>query len=103
MNPPNYAILEGVFGSIFVIIIYLALIFAFVILLRWLFRLNEIAGYLKRIADKISPIETKIEKEISMNCDCCHKPFKPVELTELAIGKIVCDGCKNFIKSNGRT
>jgi formylmethanofuran dehydrogenase subunit E len=72
----------------YTLIAFLVLIIPFalwVVLIRWLFRVNEIAGYLRRIADKLNPLA---------QCDYCHKEYLVSQLTRSENGKYVCPICK---------
>jgi hypothetical protein len=88
-----------------------AIIIFFIIevpLTRWLYRIDEIAGYLGRIANKLDPPSPPpvlppmptTRPELSLkSCDCCHRLFEPHELETIGIGKTVCPDCKKFIQS----
>ena len=81
-----------------VLIIYLNILF-----IRWLFRIDEIAGYLKRIADKISPppppsppSSTPIFTE---KCDGCGKKFAHVLLSRIESGQYLCHACLRIFEN----
>lgn len=78
-----------------------------IVVLCWLYRINEIAEYLRRIANKLDPLPPPPPPPPPVfpaltprkRCDCCHDFFDPSELETLDIGKTVCPGCKKFLKS----
>jgi hypothetical protein len=77
-------------------ILFIAILIAIV---RWLFRVNEIAGYLKRIADKIAPLDlpespSPIEQG---ECSGCHKYFPSSKLTKTEMNKVFCPNCLKLL------
>jgi len=86
---------------VFFILLLVLFIAVIVAIVRWLFRINEIAGYLKRLADRLAPImvpRPPAPKEYA-DCDCCHKEFEISELVELERGKMVCPPCNRLLSS----
>jgi hypothetical protein len=71
-----------------------------VLFIRWLFRINEIAGYLKRIADKISPLPPPSSTPISLpKCDGCGKEFVSIELSKISSGQLLCRACRKIFEN----
>jgi hypothetical protein len=80
-------------------LIYILFIAIFIAIVRWLFRINEIAGYLKRIADKIAPLDLP-ESSLPIEqgqCSCCHKYFPASKLTKTEMNKVLCPNCVKLL------
>jgi hypothetical protein len=86
-----------ILGFIFWIVAILILL-AFI---RWFFRINEIADYLKRIADRLAPdIPDLTEVKTALKqgrCDYCHKYFPPDKLTKTDSGNMTCPTCAKLL------
>ena len=73
----------------------IAVIVITVSILRWAFRINEIADYLKRIADHLSPVPPKPPRPQTVRgkCDYCCKWFFIETLTTMKDNKMFCPTC----------
>jgi hypothetical protein len=86
----------GTIGLILLITIVVLPIIIFIVLIRWLFRINEIAGYLERIANRISPQKHE-PNTVQSKCDFCHNWFFLENLKETTPGKMICPDCLRHI------
>jgi hypothetical protein len=98
----------AVVGILFLIALGIAfcvvVIIAFVVFVRWIFRIEEITEYLRRVANKLDPPpplkrEPPPYEPPKAKCDCCHRKVPADMLETIEIGKIVCPDCKKFIQS----
>ena len=91
----------GTIGLILLITIVVLPIIIFIVLIRWLFRINEIAGYLERIANRLDPdIPDLTEVKTSLKqgrCGYCHKYFTPEKLTITSSNTIACPTCAKLL------
>lgn len=101
--PDNPGLGKELISSWFLLAIFvvgtIAVVVIFVSILRWALRLNEIAGYLKRIADHLSPIPPKPPKlrTIRGRCDCCRLWFFIETLTTTKDKKLFCPTCVKLL------
>jgi NAD-dependent dihydropyrimidine dehydrogenase PreA subunit len=78
------------------VIVILCLVFALCLLCRWIFRIDEIVGLLKKIAKP-----DKSDRRLSdlKRCAVCEKECPTYELIEIDSGQLVCSEChKMFVK-----
>jgi hypothetical protein len=66
-----------------------------ILFVRWVFRINEMADCLKRIADKISPLSLP-------KCDGCGKIFAPIDLFKIESGQLLCLQCYKMLENKKR-
>ena len=79
-----------------IIVFLIALVF-----IRWLFRINEIADYLKRLAGRLAPDISDITDAKNAikqgRCDYCHKHFTPDKLTITDSNTVTCPTCAKLL------
>lgn len=99
-----------VIAVLFVSLAITVAVFAiFVLVLRWVFRIDEIFDILRAIEHHLRPPEPPQAPQqpvsppdrtpLLATCDACKRYFKADSLVKIAIGKTVCPACKKFIES----
>jgi hypothetical protein len=77
-----------------------AIIILNILFIRWLFRINEIAGYLKRIADNISPLPPPSSTQVFLpKCDGCGGGFATTQLSKIESGQQLCRECREIFEN----
>jgi hypothetical protein len=79
----------------------IAVIVILVSILRWAFRINEIADSLKRLADRLAPdmpdiseVKTALKQG---QCYYCHKYFPSDKLTITDSNNVACPSCAKLL------
>lgn len=95
------------FGFVFAFLLLLAIVFIpliiSVIIVRWLFRINNIVNLLTEISTKLTPLHpvdcaaSVTAPEETAECDRCRQSFPLSTLIELKIGKTVCPVCNKLL------
>jgi hypothetical protein len=85
--------------SLIIIVGTLSIIAILVILIRWIFRINEIVALLKDILAAIRP-QNSISKEDSrlQLCEGCNRNFDKSQLKKIASGQMLCPECIDNLK-----
>lgn len=81
------------------ILVTIAFIFILIILIRWLFRINEIVALLKDIRNAICP-QNLIPKDNTQHqlCEGCGRDFQKICLKKIASGQMLCPECISNLK-----
>jgi hypothetical protein len=79
-------------------IILPSVIIVLILIIRSVFRINEIAGYLHRLADRLAPELPKVvspqpKNPLQSQCDFCRRPVPNSELTPTSSGLMACLVC----------
>ena len=77
-----------------------------ILFVRWVFRINEMADCLKRIADKVSPLPApssnpspQENKFSTQKCDGCNKEFYAVWISKIDSGQMLCSECRKMFEN----
>ena len=87
-----FVLLLGIGGAIAVIVIQ-------VVIIRWLFRINEIVALLKDIRNALCP-QNIISKDNTQHqlCEGCGRDFQKICLKKIASGQMLCPECISNLK-----
>jgi hypothetical protein len=79
----------------------IAVIVIFVSIIRWVLRIDEIVGYLKRIAGRLAPDTPDIAEAKAAikqgQCTFCHKHFPSDKLTITDTNNVACPTCVKLL------
>jgi hypothetical protein len=83
---------------LFSLLVFVALVALFVVLIRWLFRINVIVDLLKQIAntderDVVLRRQSDLER-----CSGCSKEYPADELIIIDSGQLLCSYCHKMLK-----
>lgn len=78
------------------ILVTIAFIFILIILIRWLFRINEIVALLKDIRNTICRQNSDTSLQL---CEGCSRNFDKNQLKIIASGQLLCPECVKNLKN----
>jgi hypothetical protein len=95
---PSLILLIVLSGTVAVIVII-------VVLIRWLFRINEIVALLKDIRNALCPQNLILKDKDNVPhqlCEGCGRNFQKICLKKIASGQLLCPECVSNLKKGSK-